>query len=150
MGGVIPTGARSIFLGDLVDRGPDVVGVVNLVRRMVEAGVAFCVPGNHDVKLQRALGGANVQVSHGLADSLAQIEALPLEERAAWREGYTSFVESLVSHLVLDGGRLVVAHAGMKAEYQGRDLWPRAQLRALRRDDRRDRRVRPARARELG
>jgi protein phosphatase len=115
-----PDGRRVIFLGDLVDRGPDIVGVVNLVRRMVAAGVAYCVPGNHDVKLQRALGGANVQISHGLADSLAQIEALPPDERAAWREGYNGFVDSLVSHLVLDGGRLVVAHAGMKAEYQGR------------------------------
>ena len=61
-----------------------------------------------------------MQVSHGLADSLAQIEALPADERAAWREGYMSFIDGLVSHLVLDGGRLVVAHAGMKAEYQGR------------------------------
>ncbi len=115
-----PEGRKVVFLGDLVDRGPDVVGVVNLVRRMVEAGVAFCVPGNHDVKLQRALSGANVQVSHGLADSLAQIEAQPADERAVWREGYMSFIDGLVSHLVLDGGRLVVAHAGMKAEYQGR------------------------------
>jgi protein phosphatase len=115
-----PGRRKAIFLGDLVDRGLDVIGVVNLVRRMVEADVAYCVPGNHDIKLQRALGGANVQISHGLADSLAQIEALPPEERAAWREGYVSFVDSLVSHLALDGGRLVVAHAGMKAEYQGR------------------------------
>jgi protein phosphatase len=115
-----PDGRKVVFLGDLVDRGPDVVGVVTLVRRMVAAGVAFCVPGNHDVKLQRALGGANVQVSHGLADSLAQVEALPADERAAWRESYVTFVDGLVSHLVLDGGRLVVAHAGMKAEYQGR------------------------------
>jgi protein phosphatase len=115
-----PDGRKVVFLGDLVDRGLDMVGVVNLVRRMVAARVAWCVPGNHDIKLQRALGGANVQISHGLADSLAQIEALPTEERAAWREGYVSFIDSLVSHLVLDGGRLVVAHAGMKAEYQGR------------------------------
>src|SRR6478672_4943959 len=93
-----PDGRKMIFLGDLVDRGPDVVGVVNLVRRMVAAGVAFCVPGNHDVKLQRALGGANVQVSHGLADSLAQIEALPSDERAAWREDYLAFLDGLVSH----------------------------------------------------
>jgi len=115
-----PDGRKAIFLGDLVDRGTDVVGVINLVRRMVAAGVAWCVPGNHDVKLQRALSGANVQISHGLADSLAQIEALPPEERTASREGYLGFVDGLVSHIVLDGGRLVVAHAGMKAEYQGR------------------------------
>ncbi len=115
-----PAGRKVIFLGDLVDRGPKVVETVNLVRQMVAAGQAFCVPGNHDDKLRRHLKGQKVQVRHGLAESIAQIDALPAEERATWVAGYTSFVDDLVSHLVLDGGQLVVAHAGMKAEYQGR------------------------------
>jgi protein phosphatase len=115
-----PEGRRAIFVGDLVDRGPKVVEAVALVRRMVAAGQAFCVPGNHDDKLLRYLKGRNVQISHGLAESITQIEALPREERDAWRAAYIAFVDALPSHLLLDGGRLVVAHAGMKAEYQGR------------------------------
>lgn len=40
-----------VFVGDLVDRGPDSPGVVALVRRLVEAGVAYCVAGNHELNL---------------------------------------------------------------------------------------------------
>ncbi len=50
-----PAGRRVIFVGDLVDRGPGVVETLRLAMRMVVAGVAFCTPGNHDVKLLRAL-----------------------------------------------------------------------------------------------
>jgi protein phosphatase len=115
-----PAGRRVIFLGDLVDRGPRVVETVQLVRRTVAAGQAFCVPGNHDEKLLRYLNGRQVRISHGLGESIAQIEALPPAERADWIAGYKRFLHDLVSHLVLDGGRLVVAHAGMKETYQGR------------------------------
>ena len=74
-----PTGAshparRAVFLGDLVDRGPDTPGVLRLVMGMVAAGTALCVPGNHEVKLLRALRGRNVQRSHGLDASLEQLD----------------------------------------------------------------------------
>jgi protein phosphatase len=115
-----PNGRKAVFVGDLVDRGPGVVEVVNLVRRMAIGGQAFCAPGNHDEKLKRKLSGRNVRVSHGMEQSLAQIAALSTEERAVWTSDYKKFVDSLVSHYILDGGALIVAHAGMKAEYQGR------------------------------
>ena len=115
-----PAGRRAIFLGDLVDRGPKVVAVVDLARQMVAAGQALCVPGNHDVKLQRYLEGRKVQIAHGLAESIAQIAALPEEERTRWSQDYRTFIEGLSSHYVLDEGKLVVAHAGMKEAFQGR------------------------------
>ncbi len=115
-----PDGRRVIFLGDLVDRGPKIVATVTLARRMVAAGQALCVTGNHDVKLARYAQGRNVQISHGLAESIAQIEALPDDERASWRRDYLDFTKDLISHYVLAGGDLVVAHAGMKEAYQGR------------------------------
>ena len=113
---VHPEGRRAVFLGDLVDRGPDVPGVLRLAMGMVEGGSALCVPGNHENKLVRALAGRNVQVTHGLAESLAQLEREPPE----FRERARAFLDGLVSHLVLDDGRLVVAHAGMREEMQGR------------------------------
>jgi protein phosphatase len=116
-----PDGRRVIFLGDLVDRGPGVVEVVDLVRRMVAAGRAFCVPGNHDAKLLRYLIGHHVQISHGLQETLAQLNALPRHAREAWSHAYRAFVETLPSHYVLEQGALVVAHAGMKEVYQGRE-----------------------------
>ncbi|HEY3245728.1 MAG TPA: polynucleotide kinase-phosphatase, partial [Phycisphaerae bacterium] len=115
-----PAGRKAIFLGDLVDRGPRSVEVVRIVRAMCLAGAAHCLPGNHDMRLMRKLRGKDVALTHGLADSMDQIDALPLEEREAFVRDYTEFVDELVSHLVLDGGKLVVAHAGMKEELQGR------------------------------
>ena len=111
-----PEGRTAVFVGDLVDRGPGVTNVLKLVMSMVEDGVALCVAGNHESKLVRKLRGRNVQISHGLAESLEQLE----EESPAFRETATRFLDGLISHYVLDGGELVVAHAGMKVEYQGR------------------------------
>ncbi|MGE5549597.1 MAG: polynucleotide kinase-phosphatase [Bacteroidota bacterium] len=113
---VPPPGRRAVFLGDLVDRGPAIVGVLKLVMSMVKSGAAFCLPGNHDIKLLRKLNGRDVQITHGLADSLAQLAQEPPE----FAEEVAAFIDNLVSHYVLDDGRLVVAHAGMKEEMQGR------------------------------
>jgi protein phosphatase len=115
-----PEGRRAIFLGDLVDRGPDSPGVLRLVMAMVAAGSALAVPGNHDLKLVRKLAGKDVKVAHGLAETLAQLDALPEAERQPFCDRVGSFLDGLVSHLWLDEGRLVVAHAGMKEEMQGR------------------------------
>lgn len=37
-----------IFLGDIIDRGPDQLGSIDLVRRMMDAGTAHCLMGNHE------------------------------------------------------------------------------------------------------
>jgi len=111
-----PEGRRVVFLGDLVDRGPDVVGVLRLAMGMVASGNALAVPGNHEAKLVRALRGAQVAVSHGLEETLAQLAG----ESEEFRERVATFCYDLVSHLVLDDGRLVVAHAGLKEQYHGR------------------------------
>ena len=111
-----PPGPKAVFLGDLVDRGPKIPQVLRLVMGMVAAGTALCVPGNHDVKLMRALRGKNVQVKHGLGESLAQLA----NESDEFKVQVITFIDKLVSHYLLDGGRLVVAHAGMKENLAGR------------------------------
>jgi protein phosphatase len=111
-----PEGRKVVFLGDLVDRGPKIPEVLRLVMSMVQAGTALCVPGNHDIKLMRKLRGKDVQITHGLADSLQQLD----KESPEFRAQVSDFLDELVSHYVLDEGKLVVAHAGMKEEMQGR------------------------------
>lgn len=111
-----PEGRKAVFVGDYVDRGPKVAEVLRLIMRMHETGAAICVPGNHDVKLVRALRGRNVKQTHGLAESLAQLA----EASTEFKTHIAEFLDGLVSHYVLDDGKLVVAHAGMKAELQGR------------------------------
>lgn len=111
-----PDNRQVIFLGDLVDRGPDIPGVLRLVMGMVAAGKALCLPGNHDMKLVRKLRGKDVQLRHGLAETVAQIEG----ETPEFKTQVLEFLDGLVSHYVLDDGNLVVAHAGMKESMQGR------------------------------
>lgn len=115
-----PQNRKAVFLGDLVDRGPRILDTLKLVRNMVKAGTALCVPGNHDIKLMRKLKGHQVKVNHGLENSLAEIDALPESIREPFAKEIVDFIDPLISHYVLDEGHLVVAHAGMKQELQGR------------------------------
>ena len=115
-----PEARKAVFVGDLVDRGSRTVDTLSIVRNMIASGSALCVPGNHDVKLLRKLRGKNVRITHGLAETLADIELIPDEEQEPFRKQLIEFIDGLVSHYVLDDGQLVVAHAGMKAEMQGR------------------------------
>jgi protein phosphatase len=111
-----PSGRKAVLLGDLVDRGPDTAAVLRLAMDMVADGTALCVPGNHDMKLMKKLKGRDIQIAHGLAESLEQLD----RETPGFTEEVVTFLDDLVSHYVLDDGKLVVAHAGMKESMQGR------------------------------
>ncbi|MFC9925867.1 polynucleotide kinase-phosphatase [Streptomyces sp. NPDC127190] len=114
--GVHPEGRTAVFVGDLVDRGPDSPGVLRRVMSMVKSGNALCVPGNHENKYGRYLKGRNVRHTHGLAETIAQME----QESEEFRQEVREFLDGLVSHYVLDGGKLVVCHAGLPEKYHGR------------------------------
>ncbi|MGM0352370.1 polynucleotide kinase-phosphatase [Streptomyces sp. ECR3] len=114
--GVHPEGRTAVFVGDLVDRGPDSPGVLRRVMSMVKSGNALCVPGNHENKFGRHLRGRQVQHTHGLAETIAQMA----DESEEFVREVREFVDGLVSHYVLDGGRLVVCHAGLPEKYHGR------------------------------
>lgn len=111
-----PEGRRAIFVGDLVDRGPRSPDVLRLVASMVEAGTGFCVIGNHEFRLKRKLTGDNVRAAHGLQQTLDQMGTQP----RGFRTDVLDFIDSLPSHMVLEGGRLVVAHAGLKEDMHNR------------------------------
>jgi protein phosphatase len=108
-------GRKLVFVGDLVDRGPGTVQVLRLVSSIVQSGQTFCVPGNHDMKLVRALRGRDVKRTHGLAETMDQLE----DESEAFRIEVAKFLDGLVSHYVFDDGQLV-AHAGLKESMHGR------------------------------
>ncbi|WP_299624611.1 polynucleotide kinase-phosphatase [Pelagibius sp.] len=113
---VPPPGRRAVFVGDLVDRGPRSPDVLRLVMSMMAAGSGFCVIGNHENKFLRWLHGRNVKPTHGLAETIAQMEGEP----EAFRDEVRGFLNGLLSHHWLDGGRLVVAHAGLREDMIGR------------------------------
>jgi len=112
-----PDGRRLLFVGDLVDRGPKIVPVLRLVMAACGRGRAAVVLGNHDRKLLRYLEGRAVQIAHGFEVTVEQLEG----ESPEFKQRVRNFLRRLPHHLVLDGGRLVVAHAGLPEEYQGRD-----------------------------
>jgi protein phosphatase len=137
-----PSGRRAVFVGDLVDRGPSVIETATLAMDMIESGSALAVPGNHDDDLATRLaeGGATLvggktrgggatprggttqgDVSPGTAVSLRQIEAAPAAVRREFTRRFPGCVSALPSHLLLDGERLVVAHAGLREEFHGRE-----------------------------
>lgn len=110
-----PPGRHLVIAGDIVDRGPAILDTVDLVMAMIAAGEASAVIGNHDDKLLRWLRGRPVKVSQGLEASVREVERRPKAYRARLEE----FLASLPSHLVLDEGGLVVAHAGLPERLHG-------------------------------
>ncbi|MEL6496058.1 MAG: polynucleotide kinase-phosphatase [Cyanobacteria bacterium J06623_7] len=115
-----PEGRKAIFLGDLVDRGDRILDTLKLVHNMLAVDGAMCILGNHENKLMRKLKGKNVKLNHGLEQTMAEIEAIPLETRETATTEINSWLKSLISHYVLDDGKLVVAHAGLREELHGR------------------------------
>jgi protein phosphatase len=111
-----PEGRKLVFLGDLVDRGPKTPQVLRLVMDAVKSGDAFCVAGNHDAKLVKALQGHKVKMTHGLAESMRQLE----QESEAFRAEVVEFLGQRSGHYVFDEGRLVAAHAGLREDMHGR------------------------------
>jgi protein phosphatase len=111
-----PAKRKLAFAGDLANRGPATPEVLRLVMHMVGAGQAYCVPGNQDVKLARALRSrTRGKVVPGLLRSLEQFESEPAEFRAE----AAKFLDGLAGHYVLDEGNLVIAHAGLKERLHG-------------------------------
>ncbi len=110
-------GRRAVIVGDLVDRGPANPAVLRLVMEMVRCGGGLCVKGNHDHKLARKLAGRDVTIAFGLAESLEQLEAEPPE----FLEEVRAFLHGLPYQLLLDDGKLVVSHAGLRESLHGVD-----------------------------
>jgi protein phosphatase len=111
-----PEGRKLVFVGDLVDRGPNSPDVLRIAMSMTAAGTAYAVQGNHDRKLQRWLAGRKVTIAHGLQQTIDQLAGAD----RSFRDNVATFLDGLRSHVWLDGGRLAVAHAGLKEEMIGR------------------------------
>ncbi len=105
-----PRGRRAFFVGDLVDRGPNSPDVLRIVMDMVAREQAYSVIGNHDDKFMRHLKGRAVKLTHGLDRTVEQYAT----EGDTLRARTLAFLDTLPSHAWVDGGRLAVAHAGVR------------------------------------
>lgn len=111
-----PAGRTLVFVGDLCDRGPRTPDALRIAMASAQSG-GLCVEGNHENKLARWLAGRQVTATNGMQASIDQLE----RESPAFRAAARAFLDNLPSHLWLDGGRLVVAHAGLKDDMIGQD-----------------------------
>ena len=107
----------AVFLGDLCDRGPNSAEVFDIVMNMVENNSAICILGSHEYKLRKIYEGRQIQVKDEIVNTVASIE----NKGNDFKEKVISFLKKLKHHYVLDGGKLVVSHAGLKEPMHGRD-----------------------------
>jgi protein phosphatase len=116
-----PAGRRLVLVGDYVDRGPRSPDVLKIVMAATAGGQALAIPGNHDDKLRRHLAGNPVKLAHGLAGTVAALG----QETDGFRRSVHDWLGEIPLHLWLDGGRLVVTHAGILDDMIGRADHPR-------------------------
>lgn len=116
-----PDDRTLVFLGDLTDRGPNSVDVMQTVSLLVKKGKAHYTPGNHCMKLYRYLIGRNVQVTHGLETTVAELNSLTKKDYKSMSHQFISLVEAAPLYLVLDVRKLVVAHAGLRRNWIGQE-----------------------------
>ncbi|WP_026065107.1 bis(5'-nucleosyl)-tetraphosphatase PrpE [Amphibacillus jilinensis] len=117
-----PQQRRLVFLGDITDRGPDSLKTIELVYKLVhQDNIAEYVPGNHCNKLYRYFLGNNVQIRHGLETTVAELEAYSADEQDLIRDKFIQLYEQAELYLQMKPLNAVIAHAGIKAEYIGRD-----------------------------
>lgn len=107
-----PEGRKLVFLGDACDRGPRSLDALLIMEAAVKSGKGFAVASNHDERLKRWLTGRDVTISHGLETTISEFEGKPPE----LRKRIADFIDGLQGHLVLDRGRLAVAHAGLRED----------------------------------
>ncbi len=107
--GFHPEHRRLVFIGDLIDRGPDSPAVVRLVRQLVIAGRAQCVLGNHDFNVLRVKKNPESGWFFEEAADKAHASASEAPADDETRKMISEFFGSLP--LVLEGGGLRVVHA---------------------------------------
>ena len=117
---VHPGGRIMSFVGDLTDRGPESLKVIEKVFDAVKAGKASYSPGNHCNKLYRYMLGRNVQVTHGLETTVAELMALPPKEKTRISKKFIHLYENAPLYQVLDNGSLIIAHAGFREDFLGK------------------------------
>lgn len=112
-----PKGRIPVFLGDDGAQGPHGLACLQLIQAMCDAGLAYAVIGNQDRRLLEVLR----ESPEADPDALAPWWAAASPED---RQAILAWTAQVPSHLVLDGGRLVAVHGGIRPDMIGRDTPP--------------------------
>ncbi|MDT2048070.1 hypothetical protein CHN50_18805 [Priestia aryabhattai] len=118
---VHPENRHLAFVGDLMDRGPHSLKVIELVWHLVvKQKKAYYCPGNHCNKLYRFFKGNKVQIKHGLETTVAEYNALSQTQQQDIKHKFMELYENAPLYVHLKHEQLVIAHAGIRADYIGR------------------------------
>jgi len=102
----LPSKSKMIFLGDLVNRGPDSLGALRQLKSLQESGRAECILGNHDLHLLAI--DAGLRNPKGL-DTIQPILSAPdRKELIEW-----------IRHrpMALSNGNVLTVHAGVLPQW---------------------------------
>ena len=102
----LPKDSKMIFLGDLVNRGPDSLGALRQLKSLQEQGRAECILGNHDLHLLAIDAGLGKTKGLDTVDSI-----LKAPDRAA--------LMHWLRHrpMALSNGKVITVHAGILPQW---------------------------------
>ncbi|MBU3553955.1 symmetrical bis(5'-nucleosyl)-tetraphosphatase [Polynucleobacter sp. UB-Piko-W3] len=102
----LPKKSNLIFLGDLVNRGPDSLGALRQLKSLQESGRAECILGNHDLHLLAI--DAGLRNTKGLDTVDAILKAPDRKELINWIRKRP---------MALTNGKILTVHAGVLPQW---------------------------------
>lgn len=114
-----PEGRILVSVGDVSDKGPENLKCLDFWMNQVNYGGSFWVYGNHCNKLYRYLMGNRVKLTHGLENTVQELEQLEQWQKRAFIHRFLETYERLCYYILLDHARLLVVHGGIKKEQIG-------------------------------
>ncbi len=102
----LPKKSKLIFLGDLVNRGPDSLGALRQLKSLQESGRAECILGNHDLHLLAI--DAGLRKTKGLDTVDAILNAPDRKELIGWIRKRP---------MALSNGKVLTVHAGVLPQW---------------------------------
>lgn len=102
----LPKKSKMIFLGDLVNRGPNSLGALRQLKALQESGRAECILGNHDLHLLAI--DAGLRKTKGLDTVDAILNAPDRKELIHWIRNRP---------MALSNGKVLTVHAGVLPQW---------------------------------
>ena len=102
----LPKKSKMIFLGDLVNRGPNSLGALRQLKSLQESGQAECILGNHDLHLLAIDAGLRNPKGLDTVDTI--LKAPDRKELINWVRNRP---------MALSNGKVLTVHAGVLPQW---------------------------------
>lgn len=116
-----PENRKLAFIGDLTDRGPESLKVIDVVWKLViDQKSGYYVPGNHCNKLYRFFLGNKVKIANGLETTVAEYHDMNREQQETIKKKFMTLYEKGPLYKVFEKEKLVICHAGIREDFIGK------------------------------